>query len=64
MSLPPDPIGFLAQIKTFDKTLTLPEGVKHAVSVAARASNAAIGLVGAHSATLEGIGAPATHPLG
>jgi catalase len=60
----PNPKDFLAQIKTFDKMLTVPEGVKHAVSVAARATNAAIGLVGAHSATLEGVGAPATHPLG
>ena len=60
----PDPAGFLEQIKTFDKTLELPEGVKHAVSVSARAVNATIGVVGLHSATLEGIGAPAVHILG
>lgn len=60
----PDPKGFLSQIKTFDKGLTIPEGVKHAVSVAARATNAAIGVVGLHSAALEGVGAAATHPLG
>lgn len=60
----PDPKGFLAQIKTFDKTLTVPEVVKHAVSVTARATNAVLGVVGAHSAALEGVGAPATHPLG
>ena len=60
----PSPKEFLAQIKTFEKTLTVPEGVKHAVSVAARAANATIGVVGLHSATLEGVGAPATNPLG
>lgn len=31
----PDPKGFLKQIKLFDKNLETPEGVKHAVSVAA-----------------------------
>ena len=60
----PDPAGFLKQIKLFDKNLELSEGVKHAVSVTARATNAAIGVVGLHSATLEGIGAPAVHILG
>ncbi len=60
----PDPKAFLSQIKTFQKTLTVSEGVKHAVSVAARATNAAIGVVGLHSASLEGVGAAATHPLG
>ncbi len=38
--------------------------MKHAVSVTARATNAVLGVVGLHSATLEGIGAPATHILG
>ncbi len=60
----PDPAGFLEQIKTFDKTLHLPEGVKHVVSVAARGANAALSAVGAKSATLSGIGQPATHILG
>ncbi len=60
----PDPAGFLEQIKLFDKTLDTPEGVKHAVSVTARAVNATIGVVGLHSATLEGVGAPAVHILG
>jgi len=60
----PDPAGFLKQIKLFDKTLETPEGVKHAVSVAARAANATIGVVGLHSAALEGVGAPAVHILG
>jgi catalase len=60
----PDPAGFLEQIKLFDKTLEVSEGVKHAVSVTARVVNAAIGVAGLHSATLEGVGAPATHILG
>ncbi len=60
----PDPKGFLEQIKLFDKNLDTSEGVKHAISVAARATNAALKVVHAHSATLEGIGAPATHILG
>jgi catalase len=60
----PDPAGFLKQIKLFDKTLETPEGVKHVVSVAARAANATIGVVGLHSATLEGVGAPSVHILG
>jgi catalase len=60
----PDPAGFLKQIKTFDKTLELPEGVKETVSLTARAVNSVIGVVGLHSATLEGVGAPAVHILG
>ena len=60
----PDPAGFLKGIKQLDETLTLPEGVKHVVSVAARATNAVLGVVGLHSGQLEGIGAPATHILG
>ena len=60
----PDPKGFLQQIKLFDKTLETPEGVKHAVSVAARATNAVLKAIHLPSATLEGIGAPATHILG
>ena len=60
----PDPAGFLDQIKLFDKTLAVPEGVKHAVSVAARATNAVLTAVHLPSATLTGIGAPATHILG
>ncbi len=60
----PDPAGFLKQIKLFDKNLETPEGVKHAVSVAARATNAVLKAVHLESATLEGIGAPATHILG
>ncbi len=60
----PDPAAFLKQIKTFDKTLGVSEGVKHAVSVTARAINATVGMVGLHSAALEGVGAPAVHILG
>ena len=60
----PDPAGFLKQIKLFDKNLDTPENVKHTVSVAARATNAVLKAVHLPSATLEGIGAPAVHPLG
>ena len=60
----PDPKGFLAQIKNFDKHLDTPEGVKQAVSAAARATNAVLKAVHLPSATLEGIGASATHILG
>ena len=60
----PDPKGFLEQIKLFDKNLDTPEGVKHAVSVAARGTNAVLKTLGVSSATLEGIGASATHILG
>jgi hypothetical protein len=60
----PDPAGFLKQLAIFDKNIETSEGIKHAVSVTARATNAALKVVGAHSATLEGIGAPAVHILG
>ena len=60
----PDPKGFLEQIKLFNKHLDTSEGVKHAVSVAARATNAVLKAVHLPSATLEGIGASATHILG
>jgi catalase len=60
----PDPAGFLKQIKYFDKTLEVSEGVKHAVSVTARATNAVLKAVHLESAALEGVGAPATHILG
>lgn len=60
----PGPKEFLAQLKLFDKNLDTPEAVKHAVSVAARATNAVLKAVHLPSATLEGIGASATHLLG
>ena len=60
----PDAAGFLKQIKLFDKNLETSEGVKHAVSVAARTTNAALKAVHLESATLEGIGAASTHILG
>ena len=60
----PDAAGFLKQLTLLDKTLELPEGVKHAVSVAAQATNAVLKAVHLPSATLESIGASATHILG
>jgi catalase len=60
----PNPGGFLEQLKIFDKNLKTSEGVKHAVSVAARATNAVLKVVHLPSGTLEGIGASATHILG
>ncbi len=60
----PDPKSFLEQIKLFDKNLETPEEVKHAVSVAARATNAVLKAIHLPSTTLEGIGASATHILG
>ncbi len=60
----PDPAGFLKQLKLLDKTLEVPEGVKHAVSVTAQAANAVLKAVHLQSAALEGFGAPATHILG
>jgi catalase len=60
----PDPKAFLKQIKSFDKNLETPEGVKHAVSVAARATNAVLKAIHLPSSTLEGIGSSATHILG
>ena len=60
----PDATAFLKQIKLFDKNLETSEGVKHAVSVAARATNAVLKAVHLESGALEGIGAAATHILG
>ncbi len=60
----PDAESFLKQIKQFDKGLEVSEGVKHAVSVTARATNAVLKAVHLPSATLEGVGAAAVHPLG
>ncbi len=60
----PDPAGFLKQIKQFDQGLEIGEGGKEVISTAARAANAVLKAVHLPSATLEGIGAPATHPLG
>lgn len=60
----PDPRGFLEQIKSFDKKLDIPEGVKQTVSLGARAANTVLKAVHLPSATLEGIGASATHILG
>ena len=60
----PDPEGFLKQIQGFDKGLGVGEGAKEAISTAARAANAVLKAVHLPSATLEGIGASAVHPLG
>ncbi len=60
----PDPEGFLKQIQQFDKGLTVGEGAKEAISTVARATNAVLKAVHLPSATLEGMGASAVHPLG
>ncbi len=60
----PDAKSFLKQLKAIDKTLEFPEGVKHAVSLVAREANQALRAVNIHSATLDGFGFPAIHPLG
>ncbi len=60
----PNAAGFLKTLKTLDKTLETPEGVKHAVSVAAQTVNTVLKAVHLPSAALESLGAPATHILG
>jgi hypothetical protein len=55
---------FLKQIGLFEKTLETSEGVKHVVSIAARATNTVLKAVHLQSSTLEGIGEFATHILG
>ncbi len=60
----PNAAGFLKTLKTLDKTLETPEGVKHAVSVAAQTVNTVLKAVHLPSPTLESLGASATHILG
>jgi hypothetical protein len=60
----PGPKEFREQLKPIEKTLTFPEGVKHAVSFVAREANQALRAVHLHSAALDNIGFPAIHPLG
>ena len=60
----PDAAGFLKTLKTLDKALEVPEGAKHAVSVAAQTANAVLKAVHLPSPALEGLGAAATHILG
>jgi catalase len=60
----PDAKAFLGNLKLIEKNLNDPELVKKTVSNIARVTNAALGLVGAHSGTLEQLGAPETHVLG
>lgn len=59
----PNPEGFLKQMKTFSKNITVSEGVKHAISATARIANEALQAVHVHAAPLDGIGYPALHPL-
>lgn len=54
---------FLAQITATEAAALLPEGVKSAVSTAARAGNRALHAVGLDSANLDFYGHPFLHPL-
>jgi hypothetical protein len=60
----PNVKAFLGNVKLIEKTLNDPELLKKTVSNVARGVNAALGLLGAHSATLEQFGAPETNVLG
>lgn len=60
----PDPKEFLKQLQALDKTLELPEGVKHAISATARAVNETLRSVNVQVMALDQIGHPATNPLG
>jgi hypothetical protein len=60
----PNAKGFLETSKFIEKNLDDPEFIKKAASKLAQGANAVMGLVGAHSAALEQIGAPETHVLG
>ena len=60
----PDAEHFMKGQKVILANVNDPEVFKKAVSGAAAATNAVLGVVGAHSATLEQLGAPHTHPLG
>ena len=62
--LTPDAEAFLKTQKLIELNANDPEVFKKAVSAVAAGTNAALGVVGAHSATLEQLGAPHTHPLG
>jgi catalase len=58
-----DAAHFLANMKGLEKAASMPEGVKHAVSVASRGTNAAIRAVGGDSAMLDFFGHPPCHPF-
>jgi catalase len=60
----PDAKAFLKNQQLIEKNLNDPELLKKIISNVARGTNAALGLVGAKSGTLEQLGAPETHPLG
>jgi hypothetical protein len=60
----PDAEHFLQGQKLIELNANDPELFKKAVSGLAAGTNAALGLVGIHSTTLEQLGAPHTHPLG
>ncbi|HEY4355917.1 MAG TPA: catalase family protein [Acidobacteriaceae bacterium] len=60
----PGPKEFLKQLQALDKTLELPEEVKHAISATARAVNETLRAVNVQVMALDQIGHPATHPLG
>ena len=62
--LAPDAEAFLKSQKIILANANDPELFKKAVSGAAAATNAVLGVVGLHSANLEQLGAPHTHPLG
>jgi hypothetical protein len=55
---------FLAAITATEASAALPEGVKLAVSTAARGTNAVLNAVGLNSANLDFYGHPFNHPLG
>ncbi|HEX4054964.1 MAG TPA: catalase family protein [Tepidisphaeraceae bacterium] len=60
----PNAKAFLGNLKLIEKTINDPELLKKTVSNIARSVNAALGVVGGHSGTLEQFGAPETHLLG
>ena len=62
--LAPDAEHFLRSQRVIEANANAPEIFKKAVSGVAAGTNAVLGLVGLHSANLEQLGAPHTHPLG
>jgi hypothetical protein len=59
----PDAAGFLAVIKSLEKTTDRLEAIKKVVSTAARGANAALKTVGHDSANLDFFGHSPKHPL-
>jgi hypothetical protein len=60
----PDAAAFLKAQALIEKNANDPEFFKKIVSFTARAANAALGVVGQHSGSLEQLGRPETHILG